>query len=430
MKTASTLILLFSILAGTGHGAAGSGSISDFIVDIADTVDLQKRLQQLEQENNSLNEKWRTNKQVIKELSDREKQVFPERDAFINGLKAEFSLIHKKAATLPVTPLSPGRLNTFAEFSQIASLPPPPQLHQAITHIHQLIADTAIRETRDTPVVQLDGSVQTQAVTYAGPFTAFSRDNFLIYHPALDKLLTAPYQPDIITRLQADDTPGSNHLTLPIDPDHGVLLTTRSRQPGLWSLVKNSGISGWLIILLGITAVTLLTVHMHKLRNKIHAANWQKAHLNTLSDQNILGRILITWHSTDQGTKDRSAIKALKVELLQLQNQHSTNKLLLFLVPVSGLLISAIDMTTVLQTLSANQSPGHLQAAGMVTPLVKFIMTLAATLVILAGYFLVSLRLQKLVLILEQQAAELFTSPVKTIQPPPYTIKKATTHVE
>ncbi|MCL6269114.1 MotA/TolQ/ExbB proton channel family protein [Sansalvadorimonas sp. 2012CJ34-2] len=362
----------------------------------AETIDQQ--ILRLEAENQSLRDSKLNNDRLLKQLTEQQQAEFKNSDEFINQLKSEFQLIHKKASTLPVTQLAPGRLQLFSEISQIPYLPSPELLSQAMEQVHSLIKDTAVRDTIPSSVVQPGGSEIIQPVTYAGPFAAISKGNFLIYQPELDRLVAAPHQPNIIARLQAEDFVERGHLTLPIDPGHGALLTALSRRPSLWSKIESSGLSGWLILLFGGGGIILTGVRLSYLQKERLRIRVQKSNLNKLSENNSLGRILNSLNRVESLSPVTSIQVKLTIhsEKVNLKRGHSTVQLLVILNPLIGALATATGMIKTLQTVSLGSGEEQMMAAGAAQELMPLMLGLATALPLLLCYFHLTSRIARL----------------------------------
>ena len=128
-------------------------------------VELEQQLKALEEQNQSLRDEQRNYTEMLLQLKKQKHDQLANRDAFLKSLNHEFLAVYELARTLPVTALSPGRLEHFHDMSQRQELPSPEELQRAITHLQSLVVDTGLAGPADVSVVQPNGSELVQTVT-------------------------------------------------------------------------------------------------------------------------------------------------------------------------------------------------------------------------------------------------------------------------
>ena len=141
-------------------------------------------------------------------------------------------------------------------------------------------------------MVGTDGARSEQPVLRVGSFSAFTSDAFLRYDADAGELLVPPRQPSgkglIEDYLKSSDATA----TLPVDPSRGTLLAQLQRQPDLWDRVKQGGLVGGVITVLGAIGLLLAIWRMVYLGGIGRKVGSQMRELNHPRDDNPLGRII------------------------------------------------------------------------------------------------------------------------------------------
>ena len=310
--------------------------------------------------------------------------------------------------------LAPGRLELFDKLSRSHELPEPEQLYIALGELQALVKDTALTGTTTVPVVQADGSEISQPVTFAGPFAANSNGNFLSYQPERDRLLTAPRQPSLFTRLHAASFRKSDKDAMALDPNHGAILAAMASQPSLLVRIHSGGPITWLILTI-LTAGLILTawrlIVLNQTKLKIEQ---QQRHPTMLSDNNALGRILIAWQKASrkgvspyQETIRLRLDEAVMEETPRLETGHSLIKSLAIVTPLLGLLGTTIGVMNVFQPLTPEYGWEQLLTLEIAQTLMSTTVGLLAATLLTVSYILLNSRRKYLTLYLEMTATGL-----------------------
>ncbi|MCQ3986204.1 MotA/TolQ/ExbB proton channel family protein, partial [Klebsiella pneumoniae] len=107
------------------------------------------------------------------------------------------------------------------------------------------------------PVVGTDGARSEQPVLRVGSFSAFTDEAFLRYDADAGELLVPTRQPSGQGLIEDYLSSSDALATLPVDPSRGTLIAQLQRQPDLWDRVKQGGLVGGVILVLGAVGLLL-----------------------------------------------------------------------------------------------------------------------------------------------------------------------------
>ncbi|WP_281645114.1 MotA/TolQ/ExbB proton channel family protein [Parendozoicomonas sp. Alg238-R29] len=377
----------------------------------AKLAELESQLKALKQQNQQLRAEQENNTLTLQQLAEQKNTQLANRDRFTNSLNQEFQNIAEQARLLPVTALTPGRLALFQNLSQSPELPSPETLKNALAALQSLVKDTGLAGPVDVSVVQSNGSEQIQSVTFAGPFAANNNGNFLIYQPERDRLLTAPRQPNMLTRIYAASFRGSRGDAMAIDPEHGQILQRMATEPTMFEQVNNGGAIAWLILIFAVGGIIFTGIRIRFLNAETLRVNHQKYNLHALSENNALGRVLQAWQNSAQSgnteSRELRLDEAVMAEMPRLEAGHSVVRLMAALAPMLGLLGTIVGMIATFQAMTLGGGREQLMAAGIAQALVTTAAGLLAAIPLLAGHALITSRSKHLMLTLDKQAAGL-----------------------
>ncbi|MTI14703.1 MotA/TolQ/ExbB proton channel family protein [Sansalvadorimonas verongulae] len=408
------LIAALSVSLIAGHGFAQESSqvreqrfLSERNLQEQKLDKLEQQLKTLEDQNQNLRSEQSNNTRRIQQLEEQKESQLANRGHFLNSLNQEFLSVYELARTLPVTALSPGRLQQFHDISRQQELPSPEKLLSAIAELQSLVLDTGLAGPAEVSVVQPNGSELVQTVTFAGPFAVNNHGNFLVYQPGRDRLLTAPRQPDMLTRIYAAGFRGSRGDAMAIDPEHGQILQRMASEPTVFDQINNGGTIAWLILLLAMGGMFVTLKRLSYLNGEALRIYHQQANLETLTEDNALGRILMMWKTASNSSKELRLKEALMVEIPKLERGHSLVRLIAILVPMLGLLGTIAGMIATFQTLNFAAGREQLMASDIAQALVTTAAGLLAAIPLLAGHGLLTSRSKRIILTLDKQAASM-----------------------
>lgn len=369
---------------------------------------LEQQLKALEEQNQSLRSEHNRNSAILGELSSQKQSQLANRDQFLNELNQEFREIYKLARTLPVTAITPGRLQQFQAMSQQQELPSPEELQNTIIALQSLVKDTGLTGPAEVSVVQPNGSELIQSVTFAGPFAVNNNGNFLIYQPDRDRLLTAPRQPNLWTRIYAAGFRGSRGDAIAIDPEHGQILQRMATVPTLFEQINNGGFIAWLILSLAGGGLLFAGKRLVLLNGESQRIQQQKSSLDTPLDSNALGRLLQVWDLSKSKSKNAHKLRleeAIMAERTRMSRGHSSIRTLAIVMPMLGILGTVISLIASFQAINFDSGQEQLMASCIAHALVTTAAGLLAAIALFTGYGLLTARSKRIIATLEKQAA-------------------------
>lgn len=369
---------------------------------------LEQQLKALEEKNQSLRSEHDRNSAILSELTSQKQSQLTNRDQFLNELNQEFLEIYKLSRTLPVTAITPGRIQQFQAMSQQQELPSPEELKNAIISLQSLVGDTGLTGAANVSVVQPDGSEVMQSVTFAGPFAVNNHGNFLIYQPDRDRLLTAPRQPNLWTRIYAAGFRGSRGDAMAIDPEHGQILQRMATVPTLFEQINSGGFIAWLILALAGGGLLFVGKRLVFLNGESQRIQQQKSSLDTPLDSNALGRLLQVWDLSKSKSKNAHKLRleeAIMAERIRVNRGHSSVRTLVIVMPMLGLLGTIVSLIASFQAMDFNTAQEQLMVSCIAEALITTAAGLLAAIVLFTGYGFLTARSKRIIITLEKQAA-------------------------
>lgn len=264
----------------------------------------------------------------------------------------------------------------------------------------------------EAPVIGVDGEQRLLPVVTAGPFTVLQGRDYLLYQSDSGQLLVAPRQPE--GRGLTDDflAPRSELADLRIDPTRGNVLAQMQLTPSLLERVRQGGVVGYVILVLGVLGLMLALARLIWLQRTASRVDRQVADLDHLHDDNPLGRVLGVIGSNPRleeiDTLELKLDEAILKETPALERWQGLIKLLAAVAPLLGLLGTVTGMIATFQaiTLFGTGDP-KLMAGGISQALVTTVLGLVVAIPLLFMHSLVAARSKALVQLLEQQSAGL-----------------------
>lgn len=260
------------------------------------------------------------------------------------------------------------------------------------------------------PIVEADGDTDSdETVTRVGLFQLTADDDYLEYLPAENRLVERAAQPDGAARASAEALDEERFpVAFALDPTRGELLDMLVRMPGFLERLRQGGLIGYAILLLGAVAV-LVTLEralvLARQRRRFKRQMADPAH----PGDNPLGRILACY--ADQRHRDPETLElkigeALIKELPPLQKRLVWLKMIAMVAPLMGLLGTVTGMIVTFQsiTLFGTGDP-KLMAGGISQALVTTVMGLSVAIPTLLLHTLLHARARALGQVLEEQAA-------------------------
>ncbi|WP_278378411.1 MotA/TolQ/ExbB proton channel family protein [Stutzerimonas kunmingensis] len=306
----------------------------------------------------------------------------------------------------------PERLTQLRSLAESRALPSADDLDAFWMTLLEDLAASGRVERVPLPVVGTDGARSEQPVLRVGSFSAFTDEAFLRYDADAGELLVPTRQPSG-QGLVEDYLSSSDALaTLPVDPSRGTLIAQLQRQPDLWDRVKQGGLVGGVILVLGAVGLLLAIWRMVYLGGVGRKVGSQMRELNQPRDDNPLGRIIGVLgpkpQLSDLETLELKLDEAILQETPPLERGQPLLKLLAAVAPLLGLLGTVTGMIITFQAIT--QSGGgdsRLMADGISQALVTTVLGLVVAIPLLFLHSLLASRSKALIQLLEQQSAGL-----------------------
>lgn len=272
----------------------------------------------------------------------------------------------------------------------------------------------------DAVVVAPDGKSRQQPVVRVGAFSVFSDDGFLRYHDGRLELLGRQPSSAAVSDARALAAATSGHSTVLVDPTRGSILGLLVESPTLIERVKQGGVVGYVILVLGAIGLLIAIVRLVVLGVLGRAIQKQAKSPESPSQANALGRILSVFtaeDATDTETLELKLDDAILREVPALERGQTTLKLLAAVAPLLGLLGTVTGMIITFQsiTLFGTGDP-KLMAGGISQALVTTVLGLVAAIPLLFAHAFLASRSRSLIQVLEQQSAGLLARVVEKNQ--------------
>jgi biopolymer transport protein ExbB len=209
------------------------------------------------------------------------------------------------------------------------------------------------------------------------------------------------------------------YTTMAVDPSRGQILGLLIQAPGLWERIRQGGLVGYFIILIGLLGSVLSVWRLRILREEGRAINLQLA-TDTISTDNPLGRILSVYDDNETIDPESLELKideAILREVPQLEKYHSIVKVFAAIAPLLGLLGTVVGMIVTFQALTLfGTGDPKLMAGGISQALVTTMLGLIVAIPLVFLHSILTSWSGTLVEILEEQSAGLIARHAEKIK--------------
>jgi len=269
-------------------------------------------------------------------------------------------------------------------------------------------------------VSDTQGVVTEQSVVRVGNFNIVDGEgNYLSLKPT--GLVTLARQPSAHTAhaktLVNSTEPFSAFGVDPTGPSGGSLLAALINTPSLLERWHQGGIVGMVISALGLVAVLLGAMRLVVLAGVSAKVNAQLKNLSQASENNPLGRVLVQankYKAADLETLELKMNESIIRELPALQRFESFLKISAAVAPLLGLLGTVVGMILTFQAITIyGAGDPQAMAGGISSALVTTVLGLVVAIPTLLMHSFVSSKSQRIIHVLEEQAAGLVASSVE-----------------
>lgn len=263
----------------------------------------------------------------------------------------------------------------------------------------------------NTSVVLPNGVIEQNEVTRIGTFTAFTQQGYVRYLGENSAFILLPHQPqgELLDNLAQFEQTNNEAVTATIDPSRGALLAIAGEQPDNWQRVKQAGIVGYLILLVGFAGLVIALIQGIRLFRQSKQIENQRLNLAAPGD-NPLGRMLKIGNKANVCADQLSRLldEVILGEIPKLKKGLPTLAVLAGIAPLLGLLGTVSGMIETFQAITAfgNGSPKIL-SSGISQALLTTALGLVVSIPLVLIHCFLSSRSNTLIHILEHQGAGL-----------------------
>ncbi|MCP1328037.1 MotA/TolQ/ExbB proton channel family protein, partial [Halomonas sp. 707D4] len=173
------------------------------------------------------------------------------------------------------------------------------QLERVVDALATLTARTGRAERLRLPVADAQGEIEEREVIRLGDFAAFTDSSLLRTGAEGNAVSELPRTPAAI-RATLDDYFHGESRQFAIDPSQGSVLAALAQQPSLWERFQQGGYVGYVVVVLGIIGLLVALAQYLYLWVVSARVKRQRRSLDTLTDDNPLGRVLHRFQDMDK----------------------------------------------------------------------------------------------------------------------------------
>lgn len=336
------------------------------------------------------------------------------------GLGELFGVARQAAADLQadldqslISAQFPKRSEQLEVIANSKALPTIAQLETLWFTLQQQMTEAGKVVRYRSEILSAAGEPKSADVIRVGPFDAIADDLYLRYLSETGQLAELSRQPETVYLDIAEQFTETKQglADMVIDPTRGVLLGLLIQTPDTIERIKQGGIVGYIILLLGVCGFIYAIIRLIMLAITDRKMERQMNDLGHAASNNPLGRVLL---AAEQGkTQDMETLQlildeAITREVPKLEKGQSMIKLLAAVAPLLGLLGTVTGMITTFQSISLfGTGDPKLMASGISQALVTTMLGLVVAIPLLFLHSLVVSRSSRLVQILDEQTAGL-----------------------
>ncbi|QTP58738.1 MotA/TolQ/ExbB proton channel family protein [Billgrantia antri] len=296
----------------------------------------------------------------------------------------------------------------------------PPRLGDTeVLELEQLeaFADSLIALTADTgrvvrfqaPVADASGEIASREIVRLGDFAAFT-DSHLLRRGAEDGALSVVERTpsEVVDGLAAFHAGEARALSL--DPTGGEVMSALAQRPSLLERFHQGGAVGYVVVGLGAIGLLVALLQYGYLLKVTLAMRRQLHDLDTLREDNPLGRVLLRFRALRDDpvpeALEARLDEAVLAELPRLERGQPIVKLLAAVAPLLGLLGTVTGMIVTFQAITVfGTGDPQLMAGGISQALVTTVLGLITAVPLLFAHTALAGRSRQLAGLVEGQAS-------------------------
>jgi biopolymer transport protein ExbB len=308
----------------------------------------------------------------------------------------------------------PDRNNFLVDFAgrmgQANRLPELGEIEKLWFELQREMVESGRVVTRPQAVVNSSGIEEDIQVTRVGLFNVVANGKYLQYIPETGRLVEFSRQPESKYMQGPNAFAEGETETFPfaIDPVRGQLLAILTQAPNLRERVDQGGVIGYIIISLGIFGVLLALLRLVILIQESRRIQRQLAELNSPSDDNALGRILLSYQQVSHLDIETVELKMGESVLREVPgiNKHlPLLKIIAAVAPLMGLLGTVTGMIITFQAITLfGAGDPRLMAGGISQALITTVLGLTVAIPMLLIHNVVQGRARVVTDILQHEA--------------------------
>jgi biopolymer transport protein ExbB len=316
----------------------------------------------------------------------------------------------------------PDREDFFKKLASSKELPSTAKLERMWFEIQREMTEQGRVALLQSKIVEKDGSIKDADVVRIGPFIAMSNGRYLSYIPDQKVLRVLSRQPpsEFTRAAERLQNAKSGYVLAAVDPARGVLLNLYVERPDLWERIQRGQAVGYVIIAVGVIGALCAAYQFIFLLGARFAVKRQLDHIETPTDDNPLGRVLLAFKGDPMRSEVAAEVAELKIseavlrEVPRLERFQAFLRLAVAAGPLLGLIGTVIGMIITFQSITeSGSSDPKLMAAGIGQAMIATVLGLSIAVPLLfinAGLTAMS---KQIVQVLDEQSTGLLAENIE-----------------
>ena len=309
------------------------------------------------------------------------------------------------------------RIAKIDALAQTKSMPPMEDIEAFWFEMQREMTETGKVTRFKASVADAGGIESEQTVTRIGPFVAVADGNYLEFKPGVNLLASPPKQPEGDAAELAENFSAATggYQRMVVDPTRGVLLSLLSQRPGLQERIAVGGWEAIVILSVGAIGAAAAIYQFFYLSLVGYKVNLQLAHIQRLTADNPLGRVLLSFKGDKApAAGDEAEVVELRIseavlrELPPIERFQSLVKLVVAAGPLLGLVGTVLGMIETFQSITeSGSSDPKLMAAGIGKAMIATVLGLGVAIPLLFINSALASRSKRIIQILDEQSTGL-----------------------
>jgi biopolymer transport protein ExbB len=322
----------------------------------------------------------------------------------------------------PPAPGEVARDDFLREYAAATTTPTPIELERVWFELQREMTASGQVAKYTTNVVQPGGEAVEAEVIRIGPFTATSDGKFLAYLPGLNTLNVYPNQPpeEFLGHVRALESATSGYVPAVVDSARGVLMALYVERPTWAQRIELGEEVGYIILLVGLVASLAFIGQLIYLVITRLKVSRQLKNLTKLSEDNPLGRVLLSFKGDPNLIEQDADIAELRIseavlrEVPRLERFQSLLRLSVAAGPLLGLIGTVVGMIITFQSITeSGSSDPKLMATGIGQAMIATVLGLGIAIPLLFANALLQSLSKSVSQILDEQAVGMLAESIE-----------------